>query len=181
MKAEKFLKVACIAEIKCKMDLSVNIINPEVGIRLGVAGGNYRIIISGEQTGGNYAVIEMTVPPGGGPPPHAHPDTQEMFYVLEGEVEFKTEGGKQTVSKNGFVNIPLGGAIHCFKNNSTSNVRLLCTVVPAGLEKLFEEIGTPVTPQDMLPPPALTPERIAFLKDMDEKYNQKTYSPDFLD
>ncbi|TKC01250.1 cupin domain-containing protein [Pedobacter cryotolerans] len=162
------------------MDSSVKIISPETGSRLGVAGGNYRIIISGEQTNGNYAVIEMVVPPGGGPPPHAHPDTQEMFHVLEGEIEFKTETGKHTVTENGFVNIPLGGAVHCFKNNSTANVRLLCTVIPAGLEKLFEEIGTPVLSGEMLPSPELTPERKAFLKEIDIKYNQKTYPPDFL-
>lgn len=162
------------------MDTSVQIINPEEGRRLAIAGGNYRIIISGEQTGGGYAVIEMLVPPGGGPPPHAHPDTQEMFHVLEGEIEFKTEAGKQIVMKDGFVNIPFGGAVHCFKNMSKGNVRLLCTVVPAGLEKLFGEIGTPVLPGEMLPPRELTPERKAFLKEMDIKYNQKTYPPDFL-
>ena len=162
------------------MDSNVQIISPEKGKRLGIAGGNYRIIISGEQTNGNYAVIEMIVPPGGGPPPHSHPDIQEMFHVLEGEIEFKTEAGKQNVLQNGFVNIPFGGAVHCFKNNSNTDVRLLCTVVPAGLEKLFEEIGLPVLPGEMLPPPDLTPERKEFLKQMDIKYNQKTYPPDFL-
>lgn len=162
------------------MESNIKIINKNEGEYLGIAGGNYRIIISGEQTSGNYAVIEMTVPPGGGPPPHAHPDTQEMFHVLEGEVEFKTENGKQIVSKDGFVNIPLGGAIHCFKNISEKPARLLCTVVPAGLENLFQEIGTPVLPGQTLPIPELTEEQKAFLKEMDLKYNQQTYAKDFL-
>lgn len=162
------------------MESNIKIINKNEGEYLAIAGGNYRIIISGEQTSGNYAVIEMTVPPGGGPPPHAHPDIQEMFHVLEGEVEFKTENGKQIVSKDGFVNIPLGGAIHCFKNISEKPVRLLCTVVPAGLENLFQEIGAPVLPGQTLPIPELTAERKAFLKEMDSKYNQQTYPKDFL-
>ncbi|WP_199562734.1 cupin domain-containing protein [Pedobacter chinensis] len=162
------------------MDKKVQITDSDAGKRFGVAGGNYRIVISGEQTGGNYAVIEMIVPPGGGPPPHSHPDTQEMFYVLEGEVEFKTETGKQKVGKDGFVNIPFGGAVHCFKNNSKEFVRLLCTVVPSCLEKLFEEIGLPVAAGQMLPVPQLTEKRKKFLKEMDIKYNQKTYPPDFL-
>ncbi|WP_285058154.1 cupin domain-containing protein [Pedobacter ginsengisoli] len=162
------------------MDSNVSIITSDKGERLAIAGGNYRVIISGEQTSNNYAVIEMIVPPGGGPPPHSHPDIQEMFHVLEGEVEFKTEAGKQTLQKDGFVNIPLGGAIHCFKNNSKEYVRLLCTVVPAGLEKLFKEIGTPVGPGEMLPMPEMTEERKQLLKEMDIKYNQKTYPPDFL-
>ncbi|WP_432712661.1 cupin domain-containing protein [Pedobacter sp.] len=163
------------------MDANVKIINQDEGELLGVAGGNYRIIISGEQTNGNYAVIEMTVPPGGGPPPHAHPDIQEMFHVLEGEVEFKTQQGKQLVTKDGFVNIPLGGAIHCFKNISENNARLLCTVVPAGLENLFKEVGEPVAPGQMLPVPELTDARKKRLKEVEQKYNQKSYPPDFLD
>lgn len=162
------------------MNSNVSIITSDQGERLAIAGGNYRIIISGEQTNDNYAVIEMIVPPGGGPPPHSHPDIQEMFHVLEGEVEFKTEIGKQTLQKDGFVNIPLGGTIHCFKNNSKENVRLLCTVVPAGLEKLFREVGTPVGPGEVLPVPEMTAERKQLLKEMDIKYNQKTYPPDFL-
>ena len=163
------------------MEANIQIINKNEGAFFGIAGGNYRIIISGAQTNGHYAVIEMTVPPGGGPPPHAHPDTQEMFHVLEGEVEFKTEQGKQTVAKDGFVNIPLGGAIHCFKNTSEKPARLLCTVVPAGLENLFQEIGTPVLAGQTVPIPELTEERKQFLKEMDLKYKQQTYPPDFLD
>ncbi|CAH0310153.1 hypothetical protein [Pedobacter sp. Bi36] len=55
------------------MESNIKIINKNEGEYLGIAGGNYRIIISGEQTSGNYAVIEMIVSPGGGPPPHAPP------------------------------------------------------------------------------------------------------------
>jgi hypothetical protein len=61
------------------MDSNVSILTSDKGERLAIAGGNYRIIIPGEQTNGNYAVIEMIVPPEGGPPPHSHPDIQEMF------------------------------------------------------------------------------------------------------
>jgi quercetin dioxygenase-like cupin family protein len=180
MRKEKFLKMACIAEIKDNMDAKINIINNNEGELLGVAGGNYRIIISGEETNGNYAVIEMLVPPGGGPAPHAHPQSQEMFHVLEGEVEFKTEAGKQIVRKDGFVNIPLGGGIHCFENISEKNARLLCTVVPAGLENVFREIGAPAQPGQILPVPENTRERIEFLKATDLKYGLKTYPSDFL-
>ncbi|MCW3168049.1 cupin domain-containing protein [Chryseobacterium sp. 09-1422] len=163
------------------MNKDITITDSKEGQFLGIAGGNYRIIISGDQTNGSYAVIEMVVPPNGGPPPHAHEDTQEMFYVLEGEVEFKTENEKKTVGKDGFINIPLGGAVHCFKNQSNEFARLLCTVVPAGLEKMFLEIGEPVAFGEFLKVPELTEERKQLLKQLDLKYNQKTYPPDFLD
>ncbi|WP_449398628.1 hypothetical protein [Chryseobacterium wanjuense] len=48
------------------MESGIRIISKEKGKRLGVAGGNYRVIVSGDDTNQSYAVIEMTVPPGGG-------------------------------------------------------------------------------------------------------------------
>jgi len=163
------------------MESKISIIHNDQGKRLGIAGGNYRIIVSGEETNGNYAVIDMLVPPEGGPPPHSHPETQEMFYILDGELLFKTEAGKTVVKKDEFVNIPLGGAVHCFKNVSGKNARLLCTVVPAGLEKLFEELGVPVQAGELAPRPEMTPELKERLMELDLKYRQKTYPPDFLD
>lgn len=93
----------------------ITTVNEDQGESLSVVGDAYRIIISGKQTEGAYAVIDMLVPPGGGPGPHAHADIQELFYVIEGEIEFKTEAGKYTAKKGAFVNVPKGGEVHCFK------------------------------------------------------------------
>jgi quercetin dioxygenase-like cupin family protein len=163
------------------MKKDIKIHTGEEGEFLGVAGGNYRIVVRGEETDNNFAVIEMTVPPGGGPPPHSHPHIQETFYVVEGEIEFKTEAGKTIIGKGGFVNIPLGGAIHCFKNNSQSVVKLLCTVMPAGLEKLFAKVGTSTAIGEFLPIPEMTPERKELLKQLDEEFHQTIYPPNYLD
>ncbi|ALR30800.1 cupin [Chryseobacterium sp. IHB B 17019] len=163
------------------MEKDIKIHTGQEGQFLGVAGGNYRIVVRGEETDNNFAVIEMIVPPGGGPPPHSHPFIQETFYVVEGEIEFKTEAGKKVIGKGGFVNIPLGGAVHCFKNNSQSIVKLLCTVMPAGLEKLFETIGTPTVMGEFPPIPEMTDERKALLKQLDEEYHQTIYPQDYLD
>jgi len=151
------------------------------GKTLGVAGGNYRIILSGNDTDQNYSVIEMVVPPGGGPPPHEHPHMQEMFYVLEGEVEFKTTQGKFTMSAGDLVNIPFNGGIHCFQNISDTSVRLLCTVVPAGLDEVFEKIGVPAALGEFPPVPEMTEERKALLKQLDEEHKQTTYPKNYLD
>ncbi|MBS7231224.1 cupin domain-containing protein [Flavobacterium psychroterrae] len=116
-------------------------VNETQGQKLNIAGGNYRIIISGKQTDGEYAVIEMSVPPGAGPNPHSHADFAETFYVLEGEVSFKSELGSYVAKKNSFINIPKGGIVHGFKNLSNETAKLLCTVTPAGLDGLFEEMA----------------------------------------
>ena len=161
-------------------DKNITTIDNGQGQSLSVVGDSYRILISGKQTSGNYAVIDMLVPPGGGPGPHAHKDIQEMFYVVEGEIEFKMEGGKYNAKKGSFVNIPLGGKVHCFKNTTHKIAHLLCTVVPAGLDDFFQEIGKPIETGTFLPPPILNIEELNKLKSIAEKYGQRLYPPDFL-
>ena len=119
----------------------ITYINNVDGERLSIAGGEYRIIIDGQQTNGSYAVIEMNIPPGSGPLPHSHPAIQETFFVLEGEIEFRTAAGTIQANQGAFVSIPFGGDIHAFKNTSDRKAKLICTVMPAGLEDMFREVS----------------------------------------
>jgi hypothetical protein len=50
---------------------------------IGLAGDTYTILLTGKDTAGRYCLIDMLVPPGGGPPPHRH-DFEEMFTILDG-------------------------------------------------------------------------------------------------
>jgi hypothetical protein len=68
------------------------------------------------------------------------------------------------------VNIPLGGEVHCLKNTSNSVEHLLCTVVPAGLDAFFEEIGKPVEKGVFLQPPSLSKEELGKLKSIDSAW-----------
>ena len=54
-------------------------------------GDTYTILLKGEDAAGLYCLIDLHIPPGGGPPPHRH-DFEEMFAVLEGEIEFTFRG-----------------------------------------------------------------------------------------
>jgi quercetin dioxygenase-like cupin family protein len=164
-----------------KHSQNIKITSPTEGEYVGVMGDNYRIIVSGKETNGEYAVIDMIVPPGGGPAPHSHSDIHETFFVTEGELLYKTENGQATVTVGGFVDIPEGGAVHCFKNVSTENARVICTVRPAGLEDFFKELGESVKPGEFLPVPEFTPEYIQKLEMLNEKYGQKSYPLDYLD
>ena len=154
---------------------------PEDGVTLSVVGDTYRLITTGEQTGGAYAAIDMLIPPQGGPGPHAHADFQESFYVLEGEIEVKTKARTFTAKKGSFVNIPLGGVVHSFKNRTNETARLLCVAVPSGLERFFQEIGAPVAPGEFLPPPLMNLEAQKRLQTIAEKYGQKIFPPDYFD
>jgi quercetin dioxygenase-like cupin family protein len=109
---------------------------------LGVVGDTYTILIAGADTGGRYALLDMLIPAGGGPPPHRH-DFEEMFHVLEGRIELTMRGQTTSAGTGNTVNVP-ANAPHSFHNPTDSSVRLLCLVSPAGLEDFFAEFGDPV-------------------------------------
>src|SRR6202795_4569775 len=81
-----------------------------------VAGGTYTILVSGAQTAGRYCLVDMLVPAGGGPPPHRH-DFEEMFTLLDGEIELTFRGAKSVVRAGETANIP-ANAPHHFRNAS---------------------------------------------------------------
>jgi len=154
------------------------ITGPEEGEKLAVAGSSYRIVLTGEQTEGKSAIIEMNVPPNSGPVPHEHPSFQESFYVLEGEVEFRTETGTYLGRKGAIVTIPNDGPVHSFKNVSGSMARLLCIVAPSGLDDFFREIGKPLVSGKIPVPP--TDAEKQKMSETADKYGQKLYPPDYF-
>jgi quercetin dioxygenase-like cupin family protein len=118
---------------------------PGEGRTIGVVGDVYRFMATGEDTDGKYAMWEALVPPGGGPPPHVHSREEESFVILEGEIALYL-GDERLVAGTGiFANMPIGSQ-HGFKNETQKPARMLITVAPAGLEKMFFEIGQPVEP-----------------------------------
>jgi quercetin dioxygenase-like cupin family protein len=117
---------------------------------IGLVGDTYTILLSGKDTAGRYCLIDMHVPPCGGPGPHRH-DFEEMFTVLEGEVEF-TFRGETTGGRAGeTINIP-ANAPHFFRNASGQGTRMLCMCTPAGQEEFFMRIGVPVASRTEAPP-----------------------------
>jgi quercetin dioxygenase-like cupin family protein len=121
------------------------IVRPETDAslpHLGVVGDTYTILLTGEDTAGRYCLIDMHIPPGGGPPPHRH-DFEETFVLLVGELEATFRGVKQVVRAGETIHIP-ANAPHQFRNVSASPARALCTCAPAGQENFFKEVGIPV-------------------------------------
>ena len=52
-----------------------------------ILGGRLTFKVLSDETGGAYAIIEQTVPPGHGPPLHVHRKETEIFYVAAGTFE----------------------------------------------------------------------------------------------
>lgn len=118
---------------------------------VGVVGDTCTLLLTGEATNGRYCLIDMYVPPGGGPPPHRH-DFEESFTVLEGEIGVAVRGERVAVRAGETAHVP-DLAPHAFANTSAAPARLLCVCAPAGQEAFFLEVGVPVAGRTEAPEP----------------------------
>jgi len=72
---------------------------------IAVVGDTYTFLVRGEDTAGRYALIDMLIPAGGGPPLHRH-DFEEMFHIVEGEIEVTIRGVTSKAVAGETVNVP---------------------------------------------------------------------------
>jgi len=123
-------------------------------------------------------LIDMYIPPGGGPPPHRH-NFEESFTLLEGEIELTFRGMKSVLRAGETASIP-SNAPHRFQNRSTRPARLLCTCSPAGQEDFFLAVGVRVAGRTTPPPPSNATTMAAFKKKSETlapKYQTQILSP----
>lgn len=135
---------------------------PEGLPHIGLVGDTYTVTVSGEDTDGRYCVIDMHIPPGGGPPPHRH-DFEETFILLEGEMVATFRGKKSVVRAGETLHIP-ANAPHQFHNAGSVAVRMICICSPAGQEKFFAEVGVPVATRTTAPPKLNAEQEAEFIK-----------------
>jgi quercetin dioxygenase-like cupin family protein len=128
---------------------------------IGLVGDTYTILVTGEETAGKYTLIDMHVPPGGGPPPHRH-DFEEMFTVLDGEVKVTFRGETLVARAGETINVP-ANAPHAFTNAGDKPARLLCLCAPSGQEEFFTLVGQPVATRTEAPQPLDDAAQAAFV------------------
>jgi quercetin dioxygenase-like cupin family protein len=109
-----------------------------------------------EQTGGQYALVEILAPEGYPGVLHVHHFEDEGFYVLEGEMTFYV--GEQTIEAGpGCFLLGPRDVPHAFTVHS-GPARLLFILSPAGMEGLIREMGEPARSLSVPPPPEAPPD-----------------------
>ena len=96
--------------------------------------GNVEFLASSDDTPRfNLAVITID-PRRESPEPHVHPNEDNSFYVLEGELTFTVDGSEIAARAGTFVFVP-PGVRHTFANRGDAPVRLINVHAPAGFDR----------------------------------------------
>lgn len=66
-------------------------------------GGEVTFLARGEQNGGAFVALEVSVPPGEGPPLHVHTREDEWIYVVEGDFRWRLEEEMKPTGTGSFV------------------------------------------------------------------------------
>lgn len=114
-----------------------------------VSAGNGRIVAArgsvmafkaiAANTGGDFSLMERTVPPRGRRPlPHRHVNCSEAFWVLDGTITFVLDDVEQQGGRDDFLLVPRGAA-HTFGNDGDEPARLLVLHAPA-MDAYFTEL-----------------------------------------
>jgi quercetin dioxygenase-like cupin family protein len=145
---------------------------PGEGTAYWMLGGLYELKASSDETDGEAAIFEMTIPAGAGPPPHTHPGG-EAVYVLEGNVRYHIEDEVHEGGPGSFFYMPEG----TWENfEPTTQVRLLVIYAGGGADRFFDEAAEPAKKRE-LPPPPDSPPDIERIMSVAEKHGMAMRPP----
>ena len=98
---------------------------------------------TGAQTDGAFLVVEELARRGKVTPLHDHPDEEETFYVLEGELLFHLDGNDRSVGAGGFVSVPRGIPHAFLVTSEVARSLILITPGSGAMESFLRSAGEP--------------------------------------
>lgn len=104
---------------------------------------NIKLLLSGEDSAGRFMVSLITLMPGFGPPPHHQPNEDELFLVVDGEVEITIGEVTQVVGK-GDIGYAPAKTTHAFSAVGDKPAILFSINSPGGHERGFEFLSKAV-------------------------------------
>jgi quercetin dioxygenase-like cupin family protein len=127
------------------------VLQSDEGERLWYDGGLLTFKAVGAKTEGALLLFEIYVPGGKATPLHVHPDADETFYLLEGEVLVHIDGTECSVATGGVVQVPRGTP-HAFAvRSATARMIVMFTPADAVSEAYFRAAGEPATAPSLAP------------------------------
>ena len=106
----------------------------------------WRVLATGEETGGLVGALDERSAQGIAAPMHVHEDADEIFYVLEGQLTFFAGDQRIKAAPGAFVYLPR--FVHHGFQVDSKEARVFNFVTPAGFERLILDSGTPAHYED---------------------------------
>ena len=127
------------------------VLSPDEGETVWLRKLGIRFMIGGEQTQGNFALVEHPIGPRAlAAPMHTHRYEDEYTYVLEGEVGVQI-GEEVLLARPGDLVFKPRGVPHAFWNAADGAARALEIISPAGFERYFAELAPLFPPANQGP------------------------------
>jgi quercetin 2,3-dioxygenase len=114
----------------------------------------FTVLLSGDETNGQFGVITSDCPTGDIIPTHSHDETHETFFLLEGKIRlfFVDAGGEKTsrlLGPGDFGYVP-AGTPHAYRVEQAARI---LGVMTGGFERFFQHMGTPTDHPNKDQPP----------------------------
>ena len=129
---------------------------PDVQAAIWFLGALAQVRVSGEQTGGAFALADHLARRGNASPVHVHDRDDETFFVLDGELRVIL-GEEEYAAGAGTVAVLPRRLRHAYVVTSAT-ARFLTLHSPAGFEQFAAEAGEPAQALTLPPPPAGPPD-----------------------
>lgn len=100
------------------------------------------VCLSGDDTGGAYCLLEISLAPAIGVPRHTHTREDETYFVLAGELEV-TVADQVYLLRPGDTLIAPRGIPHQVRNTGTVENHYLLIFSPSGIEEFLDITGVP--------------------------------------
>lgn len=120
--------------------MEAKIVFKNEGQRFNVLGDHQQIKFSGKDTNGQYLSVYQDNPPDTQIPMHIHENEDEVYTIIEGQVQF-TVGDNTTLLKDGDSIFLPRQIPHTWKVVGSTNAKVYLEVFPAGIEGMFEELS----------------------------------------
>jgi quercetin dioxygenase-like cupin family protein len=127
------------------------VLSPDEGETVWLRKLGIRFMIGGEETQGNFALVEHPIGPRAlAAPMHTHEREDEYTYVLEGKIGVQI-GEEVLVARPGDLVFKPRGVPHAFWNAADEPARALEIISPAGFERYFAELAPLFPPANQGP------------------------------
>jgi quercetin dioxygenase-like cupin family protein len=100
--------------------------------------GTARFLVSSEETGGAWSLVQLKEMPGYHTNIHRHNRMDEAFYVLEGALTVWINGASSDYPAGSYLLVPRGTP-HAQGNRGKVPARILLTMTPGGFERSFRD------------------------------------------